>query len=52
MNFFEELTGLRYFFTEYDHFYWNNIKKEPMLNIIPNEKFNDYIPTSFVAVNY
>ena len=51
MSFFEELTGDKYFFTKYDKFYWNNVKKEPMRpNIIPNELYNEYIPSSFVAV--
>jgi hypothetical protein len=33
MNFFEELTGKRYFFVNYEKFYWNHVMNEPIMPV-------------------
>lgn len=44
MNYFEELTGKKYFFVKYDKFYWNNVKKEPLCFCsVPTKEINDLL---------
>lgn len=44
MNYFEELTGKKYFFVKYDNFYWNNVKKEPLCFCsVPSKEINELL---------
>jgi hypothetical protein len=54
MNYFEEITGKRYFFVKYDSFYWNNIRKEPLCFCnVPSKEIDELLlnPTLVPSVN-